>query len=40
LPETLLNLPRLEKLDLRWVITLPHPGWFAELEAQGCAIYL
>lgn len=39
LPETLLDLPRLEKLDLRWVTTLAPPAWFADLEARGCAIY-
>ncbi|WP_430649679.1 hypothetical protein [Bradyrhizobium retamae] len=39
LPEALLKLPRLEKLDLRWV-TISRPSWFAELEERGCAIYL
>ena len=40
LPECLAKLPRLDKLDLRWVTTLEPPGWFADLEARGCAIYL
>jgi hypothetical protein len=40
LPEGLLGLPRLEKLDLRWVTTLGPTPWFAELERRGCAIYL
>lgn len=33
-------LPRLEKLDLRWVTTLPEIPWLADLEARGCAVYL
>jgi hypothetical protein len=33
-------LPRLEKLDLRWVATLEPPSWFANLEAKGCAVYI
>jgi hypothetical protein len=40
LPDSLRELPRLEKLDLRWVTSLEPPSWFAELEARGCAIYL
>jgi hypothetical protein len=40
LPECLLKLPRLEKLDLRWATTLNPPRWFAELEGRGCAVYL
>jgi hypothetical protein len=32
-------LPRLEKLDLRWVTTLDSPPWFGQLEARGCLIY-
>jgi len=39
LPASLAALPRLEKLDLRWVATLARPAWFADLEARGCAIY-
>jgi Leucine-rich repeat (LRR) protein len=38
-PAALATLPRLEKLDLRWVTTLIAPHWFADLEANGCAIY-
>jgi hypothetical protein len=40
LPESCWSLPRLEKLDLRWVSTLEPPAWLAELEAGGCAVYL
>jgi len=40
LPAGLLTLPRLEKLDLRWVTTLEPPRWFSDLEAKGCIIYL
>lgn len=40
LPESLLALPRLDKLDLRWVAGFEPPGWFAGLEARGCTIYL
>jgi hypothetical protein len=32
-------LPKLEKLDLRWVNTLTPPAWFDALEARGCLIY-
>jgi hypothetical protein len=32
-------LPRLEKLDLRWVETLELPTWIAKLEERGCAVY-
>jgi hypothetical protein len=39
LPESLIALPRLEKLDLRWVTTLETPRWFSQLEANGCIIY-
>jgi hypothetical protein len=39
LPETLATLPRLEKLDLRWVDSLESPRWLAELEAHGCVVY-
>ena len=31
--------PKLEKLDIRWVTTLPSPVWFSDLEARGCAVY-
>jgi hypothetical protein len=40
LPEGIAALPRLEKLDLRWVETLEPPVWFATLEERGCAVYL
>jgi hypothetical protein len=40
LPESVLALPRLEKLDLRWVATLEPPSWLGSLEAKGCAVYL
>jgi hypothetical protein len=39
LPAGIGTLPRLEKLDLRWVTTLEPPGWFADLESRGCAVY-
>ena len=39
LPDSLLKLPRLEKLDLRWVTTLSPPSWFPDLERRGCAVY-
>ena len=40
LPEGLTTLPRLEKLDLRWVTTWEPPQWFSDLETNGCVIYL
>ena len=39
LPDELATLPRLEKLDLRWVTTLSPPHWLDDLEARGCLIY-
>jgi hypothetical protein len=39
LPANLALLPRLEKLDLRWVDTLVLPAWIDEIEARGCAVY-
>lgn len=39
LPEAIAALPRLDKLDLRWVTTLPMPEWVDALEARGCAVY-
>ena len=39
LPEALRALPRIEKLDLRWITTLILPAWSADLEARGCMIY-
>ena len=39
LPASIADLPRLEKLDLRWVGTLEFPSWLANLEARGCLVY-
>ena len=39
LPEAIAGLPRLEKLDLRWVEKLIAPPWFPDLEARGCLVY-
>ena len=39
LPDAIAALPRLEKLDLRWVETLIPPPWIVNLEARGCAVY-
>jgi len=39
LPDGLAELPRLEKLDLRWVETLELPVWVERLEEHGCAVY-
>jgi hypothetical protein len=38
LPAAIAALPRLEKLDLRWV-NLPAPTWLLTLEARGCLVY-
>ncbi len=38
LPKAIAALPRLDKLDLRWVTLVP-PEWIATLEARGCAVY-
>jgi len=32
-------LPKLEKLDLRWVNSLPNLEWFEALEDRGCVVY-
>jgi hypothetical protein len=40
LPASVAALPRLEKLDLRWVHSLAPPRWIVDLEARGCAVYL
>jgi hypothetical protein len=33
-------LPRLEKLDLRWVTTLElEPEWVVAMEKRGCLVY-
>jgi hypothetical protein len=39
LPASIATLPRLEKLDLRWVDTLAAPERLASLEERGCAVY-
>ena len=39
LPETLLSMPKLEKLDLRWISTLEASPWLNELEQKGCSVY-
>jgi hypothetical protein len=39
LPYALLERPRLDKLDRRWLTTISRPNWFAELEERACAIY-
>lgn len=39
LPDAIATLPRLEKLDLRWVKTLQPPAWIDRLEARGCVVY-
>jgi len=39
LPETIATMPRLKKLDLRWITTLVLPKWTANLEARGCVVY-
>jgi Leucine-rich repeat (LRR) protein len=39
LPRVLAALPKLEKLDLRWITTLELPTWIKDLEARGCAVY-
>jgi hypothetical protein len=39
LPAGIASLPRLDKLDLRWVETLGLPSWIDDLEARGCLVY-
>jgi len=39
LPDAIAGLPRLEKLDLRWVNSLELPSWIEDLEAHGCVVY-
>lgn len=41
LPSALATLPRLDKLDLRWVTTLPPDvePTLAALAARGCLVY-
>jgi Leucine-rich repeat (LRR) protein len=38
LPASIASLPRLEKLDLRWV-NMPPPEYIEDLEARGCMVY-
>jgi hypothetical protein len=38
LPDGVAALPRLEKLDLRWVESLEKPTWLASVEERGCAV--
>jgi hypothetical protein len=40
LPSTLAELPKLEKLDLRWNTLDAIPGWVEDLERRGCAVLL
>ncbi|UZM97526.1 hypothetical protein OL548_20510 [Lysinibacillus sp. MHQ-1] len=40
LPESLLAMESLERLDLRWNHELKIPSWLDELEARGCIVYL
>jgi Leucine-rich repeat (LRR) protein len=39
LPAAIATLPRLDKLDLRWVSALPELAWLGFLEARGCLVY-
>lgn len=39
LPSAIAALPRLDKLDLRWVQTLASPPWLESLEGRGCLVY-
>jgi hypothetical protein len=40
LPERIAALPRLEKLDLRWVTTLElETDWVAAMQSRGCMVY-
>ena len=39
LPATIADLPKLEKLDLRWVSSMKFPSWIDDLEARGCVVY-
>ncbi|MCE3200065.1 hypothetical protein [Paenibacillus sonchi] len=40
IPESLLEIKGLERLDLRWDHELNPPGWLHKLEANGCIVYL
>ena len=39
LPAAIARLPRLQKLDLRWVDSLQTDAGVRELEARGCLVY-
>jgi hypothetical protein len=39
LPAAIADLPKLEKLDLRWVSSMKFPPWIDDLEARGCVVY-
>ena len=39
LPESILEKPRLEKIDLRWISTLQPLPWLDRFEHRGCLIY-
>jgi hypothetical protein len=38
LPESLADLPSLQKLDLRWTSMAETPAWLPRLEARGCVV--
>ena len=38
-PAALLDLPHLEKLDLRWTRLAPLSAWLPKLEVRGCLVY-
>jgi Leucine-rich repeat (LRR) protein len=38
LPESICELPALEKLDLRWNKNLNFPSWLKHLENKGCIV--
>src|SRR5262249_9713720 len=40
LPESMEELPRLEKLDLRWTKLREVPPWLAALGERGCRVLL
>ncbi|KWX78120.1 hypothetical protein AMQ84_10355 [Paenibacillus riograndensis] len=40
IPESLLEIKGLERLDLCWNHELNLPGWLHKLEANGCIVYL
>jgi hypothetical protein len=39
IPASLLMLPRLEKLDLRWVACESFRDVIAQVEVRGCVVY-